>query len=308
MNDIAKIWINSPLLNKKEKNEIIQLKDEEIDTYFTNSNQTFGTAGVRGIMGMGTQKMNRFTYANLTQAYCQYLVNTYGTDSQIVIGYDNRQNSKKFAKLCASIASSFKIKALLFKRLTPTPIVSYAIRQLKAVGGIIITASHNPKEYNGFKVYHNDGGQILNDVVVEISKYLKQAQDVLNITHLPNKQYINFINKNITSKYLIDIRNVFVDKNIISENKPFSVVFTGHHGTASKLLPKFLRGLNFQIVPVKKQCFYNDSFKNSPAPNPETEKSFEMGIEVAEKINSKIIIGVDPDADRMAVMIKHNNQ
>jgi phosphomannomutase len=259
-------------------------------------------------MGMGTQKMNRFTYTNLSYAYGEYLKETYGENTCIVIGYDNRMNSKTFARLCANVISSFKIKVLLFKHLIPTPIVSYAIRELKAVGGIIITASHNPKEYNGFKAYHNDGGQILPDVVKKITNHLKPSDSILNITYSPNKKYVKHIGKNIIKKYMLDARSALVNKNVINNKNKFQIVFTGHHGTASKLLPKFLRSLNFVISPVKKQCFYNSSFINSPLPNPESENSFDLAIKQANNINSKIIIGVDPDADRMAIMIKHNEK
>jgi phosphomannomutase len=296
------------LLSKKEKQEILALSEKEIDVFFSDAHQVFGTAGVRGFMGMGTQKMNRFTYTNLAQAYGKYLFQTYGENASVVIGYDNRINSKYFAKLCALVISSFKIRVLLFKHLSPTPIVSYAIRQTASVGGVIITASHNPKEYNGFKAYHNDGGQILPDVVKKIIGFVKPANDILNIKYEPIKDYVSFIDKKIVTKYLQDIESVLVNKNVINTQKPFPIIFTGHHGTASKLLPKFLRKLNFQVYPVRKQCFYNAYFKNSPAPNPENEKSFELAIIQAEKNNSKIIIGVDPDADRMAVMIKHNGQ
>lgn len=308
MNKIVQLWLNSPLLSNKQKQEIRNLSDKEIDVFFASTNQVFGTAGVRGIMGMGTQKMNRFTYTNLAYAYGQYLYETYGDNASIVIGYDNRINSKKFAKLCAMVISSFKIRVLLFKKLMPTPIISYAIRQTASVGGLIITASHNPKQYNGFKAYHNDGGQILPDVVKKITKHLKPAQEILNIQYEPIKDYVKYINKEVIAKYMHDIQSVLVNKNVINDKKDFPIVFTGHHGTACKLLPSFLRSLNFNIYAVRKQCYYNSSFKNSPAPNPENEKSFDLAIEQAKTINSKIIIGVDPDADRMAIMINHNNQ
>lgn len=308
MNKIAQLWLNNPQLTKKEKQEIRDLSDQEQAVFFSEDHQVFGTAGVRGVMGMGSQKMNRFTYTNLAQAYGRYLLETYGDNACIVIGYDNRMNSKKFAKLCALVISSFKIRVLLFKHLMPTPIISYAIRQTASVGGVIITASHNPKQYNGFKAYHNDGGQILPDVVSKIDAHLKPAIELLNIQYTPIKDYVTYVDKIIVQNYMRDVQHALVNKNIINTIKHFPIVFTGHHGTAVKLLPKFLRSLNFEIYPVKKQCCYNAFFKNSPAPNPESEQSFALAIAQAEKINSKIIIGVDPDADRMAIMIKHHDQ
>jgi phosphomannomutase len=269
---------------------------------------SFGTAGVRGKMGMGTMRMNRFTYANLVQAYAKYIISTYGKNKTVVIGHDNRWNSDTFALLAANVLSSFDIPVLLFAKnqLMPTPIVSYAIRQTKSVGGLIITASHNPKEYNGFKAYHNDGGQILPPVAKAIVKELKKPSAILNITYQAKPKLISYLTNDILNKYFKDVRHVLINKKELTQKKTFPVVLTAHHGTACKLLPKFLQQLRFNVKPVQAQMFYDPNFTNSPISNPEDIKSFVLSIKQAEQMKSKICIGVDPDADRMAVCIKHD--
>jgi phosphomannomutase len=310
MNNLCKQWLQSSRLTSKEKQEIKRLTYKEQDIYFAQAPMSFGTAGVRGKMGMGTIRMNRFTYANLVQAYVKYIVRKYGKNKTIVIGHDNRLNSDKFAMLAADVASSFGIKVLLFadNQLMPTPIVSYAIRQTKSVGGLIITASHNPKEYNGFKAYHNDGGQILPDVANAIVKNYLKSQDIINYTYTPKHKLITYLSNSIVDNYLKDARVVLINKGVVSKNKTYPVVFTAHHGTASKLLPKFLKQLKFNIKPVTQQTFFSPSFVNSPISNPEVIESFDLSIKLANKVKSNIAIGVDPDADRMAVCIKHQGK
>jgi phosphomannomutase len=261
-------------------------------------------------MGLGTQRMNRFTYVQLAYAYAKYISVTYPQNLQVVIGHDNRIDSKYFAKLCAKVMTSFKIRVLLFhhNRLMPTPIVSYAIRRTNSSGGIIITASHNPKEYNGFKAYNPDGGQILPDVVESINTHMCPAHKILELTYHSHNRLIRYLRHSIVKQYFHDARVALVNLSIINERKTYPIVFTGHHGTACRLGPQFLKQLKFNIKPVRAQSFYNSSFINSPNANPETLDSFTAAIQYAEQIKSEICLGVDPDGDRMAVVIKKNNQ
>jgi phosphomannomutase len=298
-------------LTKKERQETQKLTPAERNVFFANESLHFGTAGVRGKMGLGTTRMNRFTYTNLAQAYARYIVDEYGINKTVIIGHDNRLHSTTFAKLVAKVLSAFKINAVLFpnNHLIPTPIVSYAIRVTKAVGGIIITASHNPKTYNGFKAYHNDGSQVLPNVVKKIDKKLIKPADILDITYQPQLGLISYLNKSIINRYFKDAQQVLIDnKKLQKKDKNFPVVLTAHHGTACKLLPKFLHTLGFNIKPVTAQMFYSPTFVNSPISNPEDINSFALAIKLAEKIGSLICIGVDPDADRMAICIKHQNK
>jgi phosphomannomutase len=297
-------------LTAAEKQSIKSLSKNERIAYFPNAPMSFGTAGVRGKMGMGTMRMNRFTYANLVQAYAKYIVQTYGRNKSVIVGHDNRLNSDRFAMLAAEVLSSFGIKVLLFPKneLMPTPIVSYAIRRTKSVGGLIITASHNPKEYNGFKAYHDDGGQILPPVAKAIVNKLAKPSEILNITYSPQRKLITYLSSDIIDNYFKDAQQVLINRKELKEKKTFPVVLTAHHGTACKLLPKFLTGLKFNIKPVQAQMFYSPTFVNSPISNPEDIKSFALSIKQADQIKSDICIGVDPDADRMAVCIKHQGQ
>jgi phosphomannomutase len=286
------------------------LSKQEIEAYFADQLLSFGTAGVRGKMGLGTQRMNRFTYTQLAYAYAKYISVTYPQNLQVVIGHDNRIDSKRFAKLCANVMSSFNIRVLLFahNRLMPTPIVSYAIRRTNSSGGIIITASHNPKEYNGFKAYNPDGGQILPDVVESIVAYMAPVHKLLEITYQSKRGMIGYLKHSIVKQYFHDARAALINLSIINEKKEYPIVFTGHHGTACLLGPQFLKQLKFNIKPVRAQSFYSSTFVNSPNANPETLDSFTAAIDYAEKINSELCIGVDPDGDRMAVVIKKNNE
>jgi phosphomannomutase len=307
MNLIYKQWLSSPKLTTAEKQSIKNLSEIEQKAYFPDEPMSFGTAGVRGKMGMGTMRMNRFTYANLTQAYAKYIVDKFGKNKSVVVGHDNRLNSDQFSMLAAEVLSSFGIKVLLFAKnqLMPTPIVSYAIRQTKSVGGLIITASHNPKEYNGFKAYHDDGGQILPPVAKAIVKNFKKPREILELTYKPQTKLISYLSNDIVNKYFTDAQRVLINQKKLLTSKKFPVVLTAHHGTACKLLPKFLSQLHFNVKPVPAQMFYSPTFVNSPISNPEDIKSFDLSIKQADKIKSDICIGVDPDADRMAVCIKH---
>jgi phosphomannomutase len=301
--------MNSKNVSFKEKEEMKLLTPEEINTYFSSTQFKFGTAGIRGKMGTGTQRLNRFTYTQLADAYGEYVLKIFKKNKKIVIGHDNRKDSNTFAQICANVLSSKGIEVYLFHRneLMPTPIISYAIRSLNASGGIIVTASHNPKEYNGFKVYNPDGGQILPPVAEEITNFFVSNEEILNLQFKPKKSNISYIENSLIQEYFKDASQAIVSDFFDNEKKKYPIVFTGHHGTSCKLLPKFLKKFGFNIKPLASQCFYDSNFVNSPNSNPETIDSFEASIKYANEIDSKIIIGIDPDADRMAICIKHNN-
>lgn len=308
-NNLVDLWLKSKKVSKQDKQAIKKMSKEQIKVNFDNSLMAFGTAGIRAKMGPGTKQLNEFTYPQITIAYAKYIVKHFKNPS-IVIGHDNRLNSIEYSYLCARVLSSFGIKVYLFNKnkLMPTPIISYVIRELKSSGGIIVTASHNPKEYNGFKAYNPDGGQILPDVANEIASYMPKPKEVLNITFKPIAKNILNINDKYIERYLSEAKQALVDQKIISEKKKFPIIFTGHHGTSCELLPKFLNSLGFNIIPVKEQCYEDPNFTNSPSSNPEAADSFNLAIQYAKRNKSKIIIGIDPDADRMAIMINKNNK
>ena len=309
-NKIYLEWLHSKNVPDKAKKVISKNTQEEIDLYFSKDHMHFGTAGIRGLIGPGTMRVNRFTYAQFCFGYAKYLLKRFGKKSSVVIGHDNRYMSDEFSKICANVMTSFGIKVYLFKNnhLTPTPIISYCIRQLKATGGIIVTASHNPKNYNGFKVYNPDGGQILPDVADQIEKNMPSSIGLTNIKYKPNNKLISYISEDLIKKYFKDVQKVLINKSFAKKVKKWPVIVTCHHGTASKYLPEFLKSLHFNVIPVKEQCYPDPKFTNSPSSNPEDIKSFDLSIKYANKYHANICIGVDPDADRMAVLLKHKGK
>jgi phosphomannomutase len=281
-----------------------------IESCFLPSGLNFGTGGVRAKMNLGTSVLNKYTYAQLTYALAKYLKNKYKSRNiTVVIGHDNRLNSDTFTLVTAEVLTSFGIKVILFpnNELVPTPLVSFTIRNNKATAGIVITASHNPKEYNGFKIYDENGCQATEEITGKISSFINRTINILDIKYKPNPKLISYVAEDIYVKYFKSNTNTIVNKKIINIDKKQPVVFTGHHGTTSKLMPYFLnKYLNFNILPVREQCEHDPNFTNSPFPNPEDYKSFDKAIKYANKIGSNICIGTDPDGDRIGVCIKHN--
>ena len=310
INKIYKLWRNNKFLPKDLKADLKKLSQDEINAYFKAEKMHFGTAGIRGIMGAGTHKMNIFTYQQMAHGYAKYIIKHFPKNPSVVIGHDNRINSDLFCITCANVLTSFGIKVYLFENnhLTPTPIISFAIRFLNANGGVIVTASHNPKEYNGFKAYNPDGGQILPDAANEIEKIMPQPESILNNVYIGDKNLLAEIDDKVIDVYFQEAKKALVKRGIINIKKSEPIILTTHHGTASNYLPKFLKELNFNIIPVKEQCFVNSGFINSPSSNPEYFDSFDLSIKLAQKQKAKLLIGVDPDADRMAITVKHNNQ
>lgn len=303
-------WLKSTKVSKIYKEQMQKFDTKQINSYFCTKPLNFGTAGIRGTMGPGTGQMNEFTYTQYAIGYGKYILKHFPKNPAVVIGHDNRLNSDKFSLICANVLTSLGIKAYLFENnhLTPTPIISYCIRAINAVGGIIVTASHNPKEYNGFKVYNPDGGQILPEAADEITKYMPSCIGLTKLNIKPNKNLIRTLDESIVDSYFIMAQKALVNRDIVNHKKDYPIVITTHHGTASEYLPKFLKSLNFNVLPVKEQCFPNPNFINSPSSNPEYFDSFNLATKLAEKNHAKIMLGIDPDADRMAVMVKHNNK
>ncbi|MCF0126809.1 MAG: hypothetical protein HUJ68_13870 [Clostridia bacterium] len=206
-------WLHSKNIDDKCKKIIKTSTQDEVDLFFSKEHLHFGTAGIRGLIGPGTRRMNKFTYAQFCFGYAKYLKKHFPKNTSVVIGHDNRICSDKFSLICADVMTSFGIKVYLFKenKLMPTPIISYAIRELKTSGGIIVTASHNPKDYNGYKVYNPDGGQVLPPVANEIEKYLPPCIGLTKIKYKPNHKLISYIDDKLIKKYFQDVQKAFVD-------------------------------------------------------------------------------------------------
>lgn len=308
MNNIAKKWLNSPLVTNDEKNMIKSYSEEECSIFFSSNKMQFGTAGIRSKMGPGTNQFNKFTYRQLSHGYCKYILEKTNRP-KIIIAHDNRLNSDLFALECAKVATSFNIEVFLIEKneLKATPIISYLIRELKLDGGIIITASHNPKEYNGFKAYKNNGGQILEEDATIITNYMPESDSILENIYMEKENLIQYVDQKWINKYYDDCNNalIFTDK---TKEKKFPIIFTAHHGTATNDMVNILKKYNYtNLILVKEQCYADPNFSNSPSSNPEEPRSFDLALKYAKKNNAKIILGVDPDADRLAVVVKDKN-
>ncbi len=269
----------------------------------------FGTGGLRGIMGTGTNRMNKYTVGAATQGFANYLKTCFtGLDEiSIAIACDSRNNSPLFSRISAEVLAANGIKVYLFESLRPTPELSFAVRQLKCQGGIVITASHNPKEYNGYKVYWNDGGQLVpphdTNVITEVFK----ISSVDEIKFSGNNALIQIIGKEIDSLYFAMLKSLSLSPELISKHQDMKIVFTPIHGTGV-LVPPALRDFGFNAVyTVEEQMIPDGNFPTVHSPNPEEKAAMAMALEKAKVVNAELILATDPDADRVGVGVKDLN-
>lgn len=310
MNSITNIWLKSNKISSKSKDFILKMSKAEIEDAFVNEKMKFGTAGIRQIMGPGTNRMNAFTYQQMAHGYAQYILSkkTNNDVRKVIIGHDNRANADMFALVCANVLSSFGISVTLFNdnQLMPTPIISFCIKHYGYDGGIIVTASHNPKNYLGFKAYNSTGGQIQNEDAEFIREHMPESDTILHNEYAVDESLINYFDDSVIDDYYEATKSCLIKTNV-NEKKIFPIVFTSHHGTASYLMPDYLRRLGYSnVVTVKQQCVPDPNFTYSSTSNPEDPASFELAEKYAQSVSAEIMLGVDPDADRLAVAVLHN--
>ncbi len=308
----AQTWLDGNY-DAETKAEVQQLMDaadktELIEAFYKDLE--FGTGGLRGIMGAGSNKMNIYTVGAATQGLSNYLKSQFSELPQIsvVIGHDCRNNSRKFAEISANIFSANGIKVYLWEDLRPTPETSFAIRHYGCQSGIIITASHNPKEYNGYKAYWNDGAQMIaphdENVITEVEK----IKDVDDIKFNGNPALIEIIGKDTDEIYWEKIKTLSLSPDAISLNKDLKIVFTPIHGTGITLVPEALRRFGFSnIIDVPEQNVISGNFPTVVSPNPEEPAALELAVKKAMETNADIVMATDPDADRLGVAVKDNN-
>ena len=263
----------------------------------------FGTGGMRGIMGVGTNRINKYTLGKNTQGLCEYLKEQYPNEKiRTVIAYDCRHQSKELAKICADVFTANGIHCALFSDLRPTPELSFAVRYLNAHCGIVLTASHNPPEYNGYKVYGKNGGQLVPPHDEEISQRILDTA-FESIQFDGNSALLQYIDKEIDTAYQKDVLNsALFDK---SKNKPLKIVFTPIHGTSITALPQVLDQAGYdKLTIVKEQIEPNGDFPTVKSPNPEEQEALKMAVALANKENANLVIGTDPDADRFGLVVK----
>ncbi len=299
-------WITNPNINPEIKKQLEEMSEECIKQSFYD-NLSFGTAGMRGIMGPGTNRLNLYTIRKATLGYANYLIKYYKDklNKGVVIGHDNRLNSRKFCLDCAALLSSQGIKVYIFDDLRPTPEISFAIRNLKALGGIIITASHNPKEYNGYKVYDETGCQLTdykNDLLImEINK----ITNILSFDFKENKELITTLNHDFDKTYYNEIKKLVIND---VDKKNFKIVYSPQHGTALNGIKEILTDLGYNLILVDSQCNPDPYFSNTLCPNPEDEKAYIEAIKIAKENDANLILTTDPDGDRIGIAVKENNE
>jgi len=306
-----KSWINSNSIDLELKRELEQLLDEsEIEDRFYKDLE-FGTGGLRGVMGAGTNRMNIHTIGMATQGLADYLNSKYKENISVSIAYDSRNMSKEFAQAAAETLCGNGIFVNLFEQLTPTPILSYAVRELNCSAGIVITASHNPKEYNGYKVYGDDGGQVTDEVATEIitcAKCIKDFSKVKTMEISKAKAYgmLEIIGESIYLSYLDKIKNLTMRKELVVKSaKDLKIIYTPIHGSGNVPVRRVLSELGYDnVFVVKQQEMPNGNFPTAPYPNPEDPKVFALALKMAKDINPDIIFGTDPDCDRIGVVVK----
>ena len=293
--------------DEQTRDEVVRLQQEnmaELEEAFYR-NLEFGTGGLRGIMGVGTNRMNRYTVGMATQGYANYLKQAFAEELRVAIAHDSRNNSRYFAETAASVFAANGIKVFLFEEMRPTPELSFAIRQLGCQGGVVCTASHNPKEYNGYKAYWNDGSQLVpphdENVIAEVEK----IASVEEVKWAGNEELIVPIGKEMDEAYIRMVKELSVYPDVISRQEDLKIVYTPIHGTGIKLVPQVLDRFGFRNVHiVEEQSTADGNFPTVVYPNPEESEAMALGLKLAEKIDADILCGTDPDADRVAIGVK----
>ncbi len=309
----ARSWL-SESYDEETRNQVKHMleKDETelIEAFYKNLE--FGTGGLRGIMGAGTNRMNIYTVGMTTQGLCNYLMAQFNRLDQIkvAIAHDSRNNSRLFAETAAGIFSANGMKVFLFDSLRPTPELSYAIRHFHCQSGIVITASHNPKEYNGFKAYWDDGGQIISPHDTNIIDEVQKIKSIDEVKFDGPKKNIEMIGEAFDKLYLKEIKTLSLSPQIIERNCDLKIVYTPIHGTGVKLVPASLSEFGFKnIYHVPEQDITDGNFPTVISPNPEEPAALSMAIEKAKSVNADLVMGTDPDADRVGIAVrKPDNQ
>ena len=306
----AQEWLTSPVYDEQTKAEVKALLDAEDKTALVDAfyqSLEFGTGGLRGIMGVGTNRMNRYIVGAATQGFANYINKAFAgrKDTAVVVGHDCRNHGREFAETVANIFSANGIKVYLFESLRPTPEISFAIRQLKAQAGVNVTASHNPKEYNGYKAYWEDGAQVLaphdTGIIDEVNKV-----KIEDVKFQGNPDLIQIIGGEMDWDYLQAVKEAMVDQDVINRQKDLNIVYTPLHGTGRVIIPEALRSWGFQnIHVVPEQMVIDGNFPTVVSPNPENAEAMTLGMKLGTRLNADLVIASDPDADRLAIVCRN---
>lgn len=307
-----KKWCESPEFDEETKKELLGIKDDEkeIEDRFYKELE-FGTAGLRGVIGAGTNRMNKYTVGKATQGLANYIIEQGVQDKGVAISYDSRKMSKEFSLQTALILCANGIKTYLFENLRPVPELSFAIRELGCTAGVMITASHNPPKYNGYKAYWSDGAQIVSPRDTEIIKKVRAIESFNEIKEITREEaeekgLLNIVGTEMDDKYLSVLKSKILNPEIVrKQGKDLKVVYTPLHGTGNTIAEKLLNDIgleNVYVVPEQKDP--DGNFPTVSYPNPEDPKAFKLALELAEKVDADIVLATDPDADRLGIFAK----
>lgn len=310
-----KDWCESSIFDEETKKELLEISnnEKEIEDRFYKELE-FGTAGLRGIMGAGLNRMNKYTVGKATQGLANFIKSKNGEERGVAISYDSRNNSKEFSEIAALCLNANGIKAYVFDRLSPVPELSFAVRKLNCIAGIMITASHNPPKYNGYKVYGEDGAQIVSPIDKEIMQEVKNIKDFGEVKQISKEEAIkenlyNVIGEEIHTLYIEEVKKLLLNKEAIRKQENLSIVYTPLHGTGNIPVQSVLKEIGFKNVHiVKEQEMPDGNFPTVDYPNPEDKKAFKLALELAKKVEAEIVLATDPDADRLGVFVKNENE
>ena len=301
-------WLESPLVDEETKKQIKHLNKEMLDDAFFKDVE-FGTAGMRGVLGPGTNRLNYFTVRKATVGFAQYLLEKYPNAKKmgVVISHDNRHFSREFTLLSSNILNAFGIKTYIFDSLRPTPELSFAVRYCKACGGIMITASHNPKEYNGYKVYDETGCQLVPDKIERLVQLIDKLPDELHVEYepAPVKGEQILLGEEVDNAYIKEVESIAINKDLDKSN--YKIVFTPNHGTSLMPARQVFKDLGYDVHYVESQCDPDPDFSGTLSPNPEDQRSYIEPIKLAEKINAQLVVMTDPDGDRVGLAYLHSD-
>lgn len=307
----AQLWLDSPVYDDETKAEVRALLENEdknplVDAFYQSLE--FGTGGLRGIMGVGTNRMNKYIVGMATQGFANYILKAFPgqADLSVVVGHDCRNHGREYAETVANIFSASGIKVYLFESLRPTPEISFAIRQRGAKAGVNVTASHNPKEYNGYKAYWEDGAQVLSPhdtgIIDEVNKV-----KVEDVKFEGNPELIEIIGGEMDFDYMTAVKEAMIDQDVINRQKDLNIVYSAMHGTGRLIVPLCLRSWGFQnIHVVPEQMVVDGNFPTVISPNPENAEAMTLGMKLGTRLNADLVVATDPDADRLAIVCRDN--
>ncbi len=307
MNYIEKsnLWKNNKNLEASLATELASMDDKALQEAFTEDLE-FGTGGLRGILGAGTNRMNIYIVAKATLGFGRYLKAFPNALSRgVAIAYDNRHQSKEFSLISAHVLTSLGFRVYLFDSLRPTPELSFAVRHFKAIGGIMITASHNPKEYNGYKIYDETGCQLVPEEADKVIENINAITDYFSIETSKNHDLVTYIGSEVDEIYIKEVKKIILRPNL---KKDFKMVYTPLHGTGQVFAADVLKSVGYDVTPLACQMTNDPNFSGVKTSNPENKEAYDEAIELAREIGASIVLATDPDADRLGIGVLHNGE